>query len=212
MEHDFWHARWEGNRIAFHEGSENALISAHFSKLQLAPRSKIFVPLCGKTRDIAWLLSQGHSVIGAELSELAISQLFSELGVSPKITDLADHKHYHAPHLDIYVGDIFALTSEMIGPVEAIIDRAALVALPSDMRGDYAAQLTSLTAKAPQLLVTYEYDQSAAKGPPFSVSANEVRSLYENDYAIALLKTVSVEGGLRGTTPATETIWQLTPF
>jgi thiopurine S-methyltransferase len=82
MEHSFWHERWESGRIGFHQGKPNKLLLAHFHALGLADRSRVFLPLCGKTRDIAWLLSQGYRVAGAELSELAIRQLFEELGWS----------------------------------------------------------------------------------------------------------------------------------
>ncbi|WP_106744916.1 thiopurine S-methyltransferase [Yoonia maritima] len=211
MEHEFWHSRWERNKIAFHEGTENALIAAHFPKLQLVTNSRIFVPLCGKTRDIAWLLSQGHRVVGAELSALAITQLFEELNVTPQIVDRADHKLYRAPQLDIFVGDIFTLSQEILGEIDAVIDRAAFVALPDQMRGHYASHLAELSSTSPQLLVTFEYDQSATNGPPFSISTDEVFARYEKTYMIERLQTAPVSGGLRKATPATETIWHLAP-
>jgi hypothetical protein len=46
----------------------------------------VFLPLCGKTLDIQWLLSRGYGVAGSELSKIAVEQLFSELGVEPNIT------------------------------------------------------------------------------------------------------------------------------
>ena len=57
---------------------------------------------------------------GAELSALAIQQLFEELEVVPSISELGDLKRYSAPDLDIYVGDIFALSRQMLGPVDAV--------------------------------------------------------------------------------------------
>jgi hypothetical protein len=127
MEHSFWHERWESGRIGFHQGKPNKLLLAHFDALGLADRSRVFLPLCGKTRDIAWLLSQGYRVAGAELSELAIRQLFEELGVEPVISNLGQFKRYSATDIEIFVGDIFSLTAELLGPVDAVFDRAALV-------------------------------------------------------------------------------------
>ena len=38
----------------------------------------VFVPLCGKSLDMVWLLEQGFSVTGCEISELAVQQFFTE--------------------------------------------------------------------------------------------------------------------------------------
>ena len=85
MEPNFWHERWQQNQLGFHESEANSLLVAHFDALSLAPNSRVFVPLCGKTRDIAWLLSKGHRVVGIELSQLAIEQLFTDLGSSQRL-------------------------------------------------------------------------------------------------------------------------------
>lgn len=58
---------------------------------------------------------------------------------------------------------------------DAHYDRGALVALPSDLRAAYARHTRSLlAASAEQLLVTLEYDQGLAAGPPYAVHADEV--------------------------------------
>lgn len=67
MEPGFWQARWETKQIGFHEGKPNAYLVRHLPRLGLAPGARIFLPLCGKTRDIAYLLGQGFAVAGAEL-------------------------------------------------------------------------------------------------------------------------------------------------
>ena len=92
-----------------------------FDELSLAKGSRLFLPLCGKTPDIGWLLSRGYRVAGAELSAVAIEQLFAELGVTSKITTVGSLDHYRAPQLDIFVGDIFTVTPELLGPVDAIL-------------------------------------------------------------------------------------------
>ena len=71
MEHFFWHQRWEKNEISFHEGKANANLVRYFTELALAPGARVFLPLCGKTRDITWLLSHGYRVAGAELRSSA---------------------------------------------------------------------------------------------------------------------------------------------
>lgn len=212
MDAKFWLQRWESNQIAFHQASANPLLVAHFDQLDLPKGQRVFVPLCGKTLDIAWLLAQGYQVVGAELSEIAIQQLFVELDVVPQITVVGNLKHYHVDDLDVFVGDIFDITPELmasVGDVDAIFDRAALVALPEMMRSDYAAHVIALTLRAPQLLLTYEYDQSVVQGPPFSVSEAEVMRHYATDYIVKCLARRPVEGGMRRATAANEVVWVL---
>lgn len=211
MEPNFWHERWARREIAFHEGEANAGLVAHLGALGLAPGAGILVPLCGKTRDIAWLLDLGHRVAGVELSPVAIGELFAELNITPTLTEESPLTHYRADNLDIWVGDLFDLTAERLGEVDAIYDRAALVALPETLRGRYAAHLMALTRTAPQLLMTYEYDQLAHDGPPFSVQEGEVRDRYEGAYHLKLLSRQAVEGGLKGKTASASAAWLLRP-
>lgn len=209
MEHGFWHARWAEGRIGFHEGTANALLKRHLGALQLGSGQRVFLPLCGKTRDIGWLLEQRFRVAGAELSRTAVEQLFDELGQTPEITQAGPLERFAASGAEIFVGDIFDLEAAMLGPVDAVFDRAALVALPEDMRARYAAHLEALTRAAPQLLITFEYDQSALSGPPFNVSAEEVQRLYGDSLPPHLLERVEVPGGLKGRCTAQEAAWLL---
>jgi len=209
MEENFWHERWAKNEIGFHEGEANALLVAHFKALSLAQEARIFVPLCGKTRDIAWLLSQGHKVAGAELSETAVEQLFEELGLVPTIGPAGKMLRVSAENVVVYQGNIFDLTAEMLGPVDAVYDRAALVALPDDLRSRYAAHVRNITGGARQLVICFEYEQSVQPGPPFSISAAELSRLHGGHYAMTELSRVAVKGGLKGLCPADEAVWLL---
>lgn len=211
MEHDFWHQRWARGEIGFHEGQVNAYLVAHFDKLGLAAGARVFLPLCGKTRDIAWLLSQDMRVAGAELSPVAVKALFEELGVEPRIEELGTLQRYSADDIDIFVGDIFELSAEQLGHVDAVYDRAALVALPPGAREAYATHLPPLTGAAPQLLIAFDYDQAQLDGPPFSVPAEEIDALYGRRYAATPIARHAVEGGLKGKVAATEIAWLLRP-
>lgn len=210
MDVNFWLQRWENNEIGFHEKKANPLLVTHFKKLLLNNNSRVFLPLCGKTLDIAWLLSKGFRVAGAELSKTAIEQLFVDLGVEPNISTIGNIDRYSAENLDIFVGDIFELSRDVLGPIDATYDRAALVALPEKMRRQYTSHLLELTCEAPQLLLSYAYDQNVMDGPPFSVSHDEVKQHYIESYTLDLLRTLDVSGGLKGKCAATESIWLLT--
>ena len=209
MDASFWHQRWEKNEIAFHQTKANPLLVEYFHQLSLAKGNRIFVPLCGKTLDISWLLSNGYCVAGAELSQIAIEQLFMELGVQPTISGVGEVDQWSAKDIDIFVGDIFAVSRKILGPVDAVYDRAALVAFPEEMRNRYTAHLTEITDKAPQLLITYDYDQNAMEGPPFSVSNEEVKRHYRVNYDVTLIASADVPGGLKGKCAAKENVWLL---
>lgn len=209
MEANFWHQKWQRGDIGFHLSQANPLLVVHLDSLELKAGDRVFLPLCGKTLDIGYLLQLGYHVIGAELSEIAIEALFQSLQLQPTITQHGCLKHYRAQTLEVYVGDIFELTATQSGHIDAIYDRAALVALPAEVRQRYAQHLMEITHTAPQLVITYEYDQSQIDGPPFSVDANEIEQLYAKSYALNDRETRSVEGGMKGKVAATETVWKL---
>ncbi|MGC4098338.1 MAG: thiopurine S-methyltransferase [Nitrospira sp.] len=209
MNLSFWHQRWEKNEIGFHEAQPNLLLVKHFQELSVAKGRRIFVPLCGKTLDISWLLSRGYCVAGAEVSALAIEQLFMELGLQPEIETVGQVEQWSAKNLDIFVGDIFTVSGKMLGPVDAVYDRAALVAFPADLRTRYTAHLAELTNTSPQLLICYDYDQRLMEGPPFSVNHDEVHRHYATRYDLTLLDSTEVPGGLKGKGPAKENVWLL---
>ncbi|PPC94074.1 MAG: thiopurine S-methyltransferase [Methylotenera sp.] len=209
MEASFWHQKWQRGEIAFHQNQANALLVAHFEKLNLRYGSRIFLPLCGKTLDIAWLLARGYQVVGAELSEIAIDELFQSLNLKPQVAHNGTLLHYSAKDIDLYVGDIFDLSASVLNQVDAIYDRAALVALPAEIRNQYASHLTNITHVAPQLVITYEYNQALIDGPPFSVCEEELKRCYGTAYAMTALETRDVEGGMKGKAASTETAWLL---
>jgi thiopurine S-methyltransferase len=56
-----------------------------------------------------------------------------------------------------------------LGQVDAIYDRAALIALPYEMRQQYAQHLIQIS-QAPQFLISYEYDQGSFEGLRFPLN------------------------------------------
>ncbi|MEM8967135.1 MAG: thiopurine S-methyltransferase [Bacteroidota bacterium] len=209
MDTDFWLNRWKSSDIGFHQGEANPLLVKYFPSLSLAKDDRVFVPMCGKTRDIAWLLSQGHTVVGVELSQLAIEQLFAELCTEPQVSHIGKLSLYQAPNIDVFVGDIFDLSSNVLGSVDAIYDRAALVALPKEMRQRYTEHLLDITFQAPQLLIVWKYDLTQMDGPPFSISADEVRQHYAQNYQPKLVDSIDVPGKLKEVDGAQENVWLL---
>lgn len=204
-----WIARWNEGQTGFHEGRPNVHLVTHFGALGLPAGGRVFVPFCGKSVDMHWLLGQGCRVVGAELSELAVKELFGELGVAPVVSDLGAAKLYSAEGIDVSVGDLFALTRDQVGEVDAVYDRAAFVALPEAERGRYADHVAALAGGARQLLITYAYDDRLMSGPPFSIADEEVFARHDGRYIVRKLEQATT-AGLRGV-PAEEHIWLLEP-
>ena len=209
MELNFWHEKWASNDIGFHESEPHPFLVDHCNALDLKAGSRVLIPLCGKTLDIAWLLSQGYRVAGAELSEVAVQQLFAALDVMPQVVIYDEIKHYSADCIDIFVGDIFDLSAGLLGVIDAIYDRGALVALPADVRLRYSDHLQKISGQASQLLVVYSYDQGEMEGPPFSLSEQEIAKHYSSNYQITLQEQRWVKGKLKGVCDAQEQLWLL---
>lgn len=209
MDAEFWHKVWADEDIGFDQSKPNKHLVQFYSSLKLKRDSHVFVPLCGKTIDIVWLLEKGHRISGVELSEGAVKELYENLSLIPNVQKTGPFKQYDAGGLTIYAGDVFDLSSSMLGTVDATYDRAALVALPADMRERYTQHLQKITNLAQQLLLTFNYDQDAMDGPPHSIPEDEVRQHYSNNYTIDQLASVAVKGGLKGKVDAKDEVWHL---
>lgn len=188
MEPHFWHARWQANEIGFHQAEINPHLQTYWPALQAAARGRVFVPLCGKSRDMLWLASQGQRVLGVEISPIAVQDFLRENCPAPDSSLEPPFSAHRCDEITLLEGDFFALTAAHLDAVTAVYDRAALIALPPQMRGRYAQHMASLLPPAvPVLLVTLEYPQPEMDGPPFAVTAADVDTLFGKDFQIDTL-------------------------
>ena len=195
MEHAFWHARWEEGRIGFHQQEINEQLQSHWSALNLAADTQVLVPLCGKSHDMLWLREQGHSIVGVELNEGACNAFFGENGADPEIVESTPYRAYRCDGIELLCGDMFALDEACFNRVGAVYDRAALVALPPEMRSTYAQMLCDkLPVGVPVLLITMEFEGD--QGPPFAIAEAEVNVLYGERFEIRRLS--ETEDGPKG--------------
>lgn len=185
MDPEFWRDRWQKKEIGFHQAEVHGDLQRHWGRLGLASSADVLVPLCGKSLDIVWLADQGHRVIGVELSELAVNEFFEERGLTPQVETAATLTVKRAGPYELWCGDFFALPPEATAHVAGVYDRAALVALPPDMRARYAERLIEILPLAAQMLViTFDYDQDKVSGPPFAVPRDEVRRLFDGAFSV----------------------------
>lgn len=191
MQKEFWLERWDRQDIGFHQMEVNPYLRRFWKKLRLPPGSEVFVPLCGKSKDMVWLRDHGHKVLGIELSELAVEAFFRENGHAPARRPQGKVAVSAASGMRLFCGDFFDLGAEDLKDVKAVYDRAALIALPPDIRKRYVGHTFDiLPAGTPLLLITLEYPDGQMSGPPFSVSADEVERLYGAHSRVKLLKRV----------------------
>lgn len=215
MHTEFWLERWQQNQIGFHCEQINPYLQKYWQDFHLTDGSRVLVPLCGKSNDLLWLASQGYQVMGLELSPLAVEAFVKENNLSATVNKQGKFDISTLDNLQIYCGDFFNLTAMDLLGIRAVYDRAALVALPNDMRIVYAKKLQQLLASGTQiLLVAFDYNQSDMQGPPFSVQQAEVEALFGQWCDLTLLCTEAIleqepNFKMRGLTQLWERVYRL---
>lgn len=215
MKPEFWLERWSKRQIGFHQREVNALLQAHWASVHVPADARVFVPLCGKSRDMMWLHGRGHAVLGVEFAQVALRDFFAENGLTPRITVQPPFERWEAAGINLWCGDFFDLTAADLEDVGAVYDRASLIALPPDMRRRYVQKMVQiLPPRAETLLITLSYPDGKMNGPPFSVTEAEVRNLYAAHFHIDLLdRRDALDGNAqlreRGLTQLTEQAFRL---
>jgi len=193
---EFWRLRWQRGELGWHEDAFNRHLSEHWPGLEVTPTRQVFVPLCGKSLDMLWLAGRGHRVLGVEISELAAEAFCRENGLTPRVTDESPFRRYTMDEIEILVGDFFDLTPNHLRQIGAVYDRASVIALPPEIRPAYAEHLAALlAADVPSLLITLDYDPTRMSGPPFAVTADEVRALFAPAFEIDMLMSFNLIEG-----------------
>lgn len=187
MKHTFWKERWQQNEIGFHMAERHDYLHQFYHRLHAGPGT-VFVPLCGKSPDILWLRQQGAQVLGVELIEQALEAFFVENSLEGQIDTIDNFSRFHTDGITLLCGDLFRLTPEHLENVRGVYDRGALVALPPEMRKQYARHLCHILPSDCRILViSYAYDQSEIDGPPFAVPMTEVDELFGPAFSFELL-------------------------
>lgn len=188
MDHDFWLERWQKHEIGFHQPKVQPALVKYWPRGAAAPGGTVLVPLAGKSVDMTWLARAGHRVVGVELSQLAIDEFFAELGVAPERKQVGDYSVSTADGIELWCGDFFALSPRDLPRIDALYDRAALVAMPPDMQPRYAAKLSELLPKdATGLLIGLDYDSTEMQGPPFPIPQTMLHELLSAHFDIDVL-------------------------
>src|SRR5438105_3183104 len=79
---EYWKNRWDEKKTGWHINDVNPKLIEYFDKLvgetSNLSSKKIFVPMCGKTKDIAYLLGRGLQVFALEGVRQPIEELNEE--------------------------------------------------------------------------------------------------------------------------------------
>ena len=154
---------------------------------------RVFVPLCGKTLDLDWLTTKTKKVIGVELVSKAVQNFFAENNIDYLLQQDETLQKFSSKSIDIYLGDIFDLNPEQTSSFKAIYDRASIVAIKKSERREYVNHLISFLDRAGRiLLITLDYNQNQMEGPPYSVTAEEIESLFAPLGSLKLLETCDI--------------------
>ncbi|MGX9418358.1 thiopurine S-methyltransferase [Vibrio sp. WJH972] len=178
MDHEFWHTKWATNKIGFHLEDIHPLLKRHWASTNASKESSVLVPLCGKSEDLDWLAERHQHVVGVELSDIAVKSYFAQRFYTPTVTQLDSFNClYQFDELSIYQGDVFKAP---LPSVDIVYDRAALIALPLEVRAEYAQRLLSLVNPGGSILLISVEHNLDKPSPPFSVEANEIRTIFVN--------------------------------
>ena len=186
-DNSLWLQFWRDQRSDFHQDAVNPLLIKFWPELDLAAGSRIFVPLCGKSLDMIWLLEQGHEVVGVELSPVAVQAFFQENRLKPRRKKRGKFTEWQHGKLSILCGDYFSLTPAHLGAIDTVYDRAALTALPETIRADYVGHLRQIIPDSSRifLLTTEDAEDNQTRSQAFGV-ADEIATLYQQDFMIDL--------------------------
>jgi len=108
-----------------------------------------------------------------------VRDFFAENRIDPRIRQIPGGELFEAENLEVFRVDFFSTDFPGMQRIDAVYDRAALVALPPPMREAYTKRMLDLVEPGVRtLLVTLDYPQHEMQGPPFAVTLAEVDALY----------------------------------
>ncbi len=193
MEISYWKSRWRKNNTGWHMTEVYPMLPELWPKLALRDNATVLVPLCGKSRDMQWLAAQGFHIIGVEASSKALEQFMQSSDRQFSRTHSHGYTVFTSTDINLWQGNFLNLPQRAIGPVNAIYDKASIVALPPEMRKEYSRKLLNLCNDTTEIfLQSFEYEQKEMNGPPFSVDENEIRSHFDQRFNITLMNERSI--------------------
>ena len=199
-----WLDRWTSGNIGFHQSEHNRHLIDHWPIRTPPDDATVLVPLCGKSRDMNWLHGIGFRVVGVEFVEMACVAFFEEQNHPYRRVDHGGFVRFDgegdAMGISILCADLFTLTPDDIGPVDAWYDRAAIVALPPSLWPRYAEWISGVLPMGCEgLMMTFDYPKTERDGPPYSVCLADVEQNFGSTFRIEMVERIDLTPGHRWT-------------
>lgn len=219
MEISYWQSRWQKNNTGWHMDVVYPPLPKLWSRLSIKTGEHVLVPLCGKSLDLHWLVEQGMQVTGVEASPKALREVRQQYREPFSQDSSHGFTVYRSEHMELWQGDFLKVPVSEIPTPDLVYDKAAIVALPPDMRNSYVRKLLELCGPETQLLIqAFEYNQQEMSGPAFSVEESELERHLGDRFALHLMHEQSKLEELskfqqRGLSSyLTEKVYHLTPL
>ena len=178
MQPDFWLQRWQDDQTGWHRDE----VHPHLTRMAptwLEGGTRVLVPLCGRTLDLAWL-AERCEVVGVELSAIAAAGIFADAGMEPTRTAHGPFERWQSGNLSVLVGNFFDLSPAWVPMCDRVWDRAAWIAIHPTDRSRYAEVTRTVAPGARLLFNGIHYDPRIQDGPPWSFSEDQLRAFYPN--------------------------------
>lgn len=190
MNKTYWLNRWETGNIRFNQPTPHRFLIKHYQSLGLHPHEQVFVPLCGKSIDMIWIMAQDQRVIGVEISPIAILDFLKENKLDAVEFKDGAFQVYQNASFTLYNGDLFNLTAKHLSEIKAVYDRGSLTAMPPNtLRSQYVDWVkNTIPENCKILLVVLEHGAPDVMEPPFSTTLEEVNLCFANQFSVTQLE------------------------
>jgi len=192
---NYWEKKWEDGLTSWHRNEVDRRLMKYLGELT-STRSgvRVLVTWCGKSVDIPWLCKEGYEVVGVELSEIAVKQMFDESNIPYTVNRQDSFLVYQGTdrRIAVYVGNYYELTPAIVGVFEAIWDHHALGASEPKDRLAYKQVLVSLLRPHGKILLShFEYGNQIRNQAPYSISQEMIKDLFEDKFDIKYLENAT---------------------
>ena len=185
---DYWDKRWQDGKTGWHKTEANDMLVMYHGHYK--EEGTVLFPMCGKSVDMKYMHDGGFNVVGVEYSKQPVEEFFSENDIKFVVSKNGAYDTYKSEDgkITIHCGDFFQVKPEIVGKIDGIWDRGALVAMNPSDRSKYSATILNLMDKDTVYLIAgLSYDQKCHGGPPFSVPMETVEELYGSTCEIETL-------------------------
>ncbi|GAX20948.1 thiopurine S-methyltransferase [Fistulifera solaris] len=190
---DSWKKLWDTGMTRWHQRDVYWVLQKYGDDY-IHKESRVLVPLCGKTVDLAYLTTKAKEVIGVEGVLQAVKEFMQE---NPNLQMEAVGSRngfdcFRGEKIWLLCGNFFHFGPAVAGKFDVIWDRAAMVAINPSDREEYVQVLGSVLKPGGVLLLSgYVRPKGDVKsGPPFTLNKDQVLHLFEHQPWVASVECI----------------------